>query len=387
MDQCVWSGAISKETDQSTGLEKDLPVVNKEGTFVFLSERNGWLHPYLRSSLESNWELAKGDWMIVPNKTPYWKAQPFEIDPGEEYVYFTATEKDPRERHVCRVRLDGTSKDVERLTKEDGTHFQKLSPDGKYFLETFSSVDEPPMLRILKADGTISATLFKSNGGRKSTAEFHEFDAPDGTKLYGRLLKPANFDPAKKYPVIVNVYGGPSIQLVRNTWGSGDWLGQRMAQEGYITWMMDNRGSFGRGHAWETAVYKNMGAKELSDQLAGVEYLKKLPYVDSTRFGIHGWSYGGYMTLYALTHAPDVFKCGEAGAPVTDWKFYDTIYTERYMQTPKENPEGYVTSSPLAAAGKLKAKLLLIHGTGRRQCSHAEFDAVFGRADKERTAV
>ncbi len=156
--------------------------------------------------------------------------------------------------------------------------------------------------------------------------------------------------------MVVDVYGGPTIQLIRNAWGADDWLDERLVQEGFVIWSMDGRGSFGRGHAFETAIFKNMGAIELADQLAGVEYLKKLPFVDPNRFGIHGWSYGGYMTLYTLTHAPDAFKCGVAGAPVVDWKFYDTIYTERYMRTPKDNPEGYITSSPLAAAGNLKAR-------------------------------
>ena len=138
---------------------------------------------------------------------------------------------------------------------------------------------------------------------------------------------------------------------------------QLLAYNGFLVWTLDNHGSWGRGHAWESVIFKNMGKHELEDQLAGVNYLKSLPYVDGSRLGIRGWSYGGYMTLYALTHAPDVFKCGSAGAPVTDWKFYDSIYTERYMRTPAENPEGYKSSSPLEAAANLKAKLLIIHGT------------------------
>ncbi len=329
---------------------------------VYLSEKDGWLHAYCWDGLEHR-QKTRGEWQIVPNKT--FHAQPIEIDPAEEYMYFTATEHDPRERHIYRARIaNGDEGVMQRLTKEDGTHFQKLSPDGKHMLESFSSVDQPPMMRVLNADGSVLVTLYKSEArGRKSSAEFHEVIASDGTKLYGKLMKPANFDPAKKYPVVVDVYGGPTIQLIRNAWGADDWLDRRLVQEGFVIWSMDGRGSFGRGHAFETAIFKNMGAKELADQLAGVEYVKKFPFVDPARFGIHGWSYGGYMTLYTLTHAPDAFKCGEAGAPVTDWKFYDSIYTERYMRTPKDNPEGYITSSPLAAAGNLKAKLLLIHGT------------------------
>jgi dipeptidyl-peptidase-4 len=256
---------------------------------------------------------------------------------------------------------------LDRLSREPGTHFQKLSPDGRYLLESFSSVNHPPALRLLRNDGTLLATLDQREDRWKdfatAQAEFHEVTAPDGAKLYAKLIKPAGFDPTQKYPVIVDVYGGPHAQVVRNQWPAVSSRQQLLAQEGFLIWSLDNRGSWGRGRAWETAVLKNLGTNELADQLAGVAYLKTLPFVDASRLAISGWSYGGYMTLYALTHAPEVFKCGVAGAPVTDWKFYDTIYTERYMRTPKENPDGYITSSPLAAADKLKAKLLIIHGT------------------------
>ena len=234
-------------------------------------------------------------------------------------------------------------------------------------LENFSSVTQPPSIRLRRADGALVATLDQRENRWKdfaeARAEFHEVTAADGTNLFARLTKPADFNPARKYPVVVYVYGGPHAQLVHDQWSPVSGRDQLLAQEGFLVWSLDNRGSWGRGHAWETAIYQNLGARELADQLAGVAYLKLLPFVDTNRFGIWGWSYGGYLTLYALTHSPDTFKAGIAGAPVTDWKFYDTIYTERYMCTPKENPDGYKTSSPLAAADKLKAKLLVIHGT------------------------
>ena len=164
--------------------------------------------------------------------------------------------------------------------------------------------------------------------------------------------------------MIVYVYGGPQAQVVHNRWPAVSPRHQLLAQEGFLIWSLDNRGSWGRGHAWESVTYRNLGTNELADQLAGVAYLRTLPFVDTNRFGLWGWSYGGYLTLYALTHAPDIFKAGVAGAPVTDWKLYDTIYTERYMGRPTENAIGYKTSSPLAAADQLRAKLLIIHGTG-----------------------
>jgi len=196
-----------------------------------------------------------------------------------------------------------------------------------------------------------------------SPVEFLTVTADDGTKLQARMIKPTDFDPNKKYPVLINVYGGPQAQEVRNVWGSPLW-NEMMAEKGYIVFSLDNRGSYNRGHAFETPIFHHFGKIELEDQLAGVNYLKSLPSVDGSRIGIWGWSYGGYMTLYALANAPDVFKMGVSVAPVSDWKLYDTIYTERYMGRPQDNPEGYRDSSPVNQAGALKAKLMMAHGTG-----------------------
>jgi dipeptidyl-peptidase-4 len=179
------------------------------------------------------------------------------------------------------------------------------------------------------------------------------------------MIKPPDLSPSKKYPVLIAVYGGPEAQQVRNAWGGANFLWhQMMAQKGYIIFTLDNRGSYNRGHAFETPVFHHFGRVELEDQLAGVNYLKSLPYVDGSRIGIWGWSYGGYMTLYAMTHAPDVFKAGVSVAPVSDWRLYDTIYTERYMGLPQENPDGYRDSSPVNQASRLSGKLMLVHGTG-----------------------
>jgi dipeptidyl-peptidase-4 len=287
------------------------------------------------------------------------------VDEKGGWVYFAATNPDPRERHLYRVRLDGSG--LERLSQQPGVHELELSPDGQFLLDHFSSLHNPPETRLLKADGSSLATLSKQAGHLDDYAlgktELVEVKASDGATLYARLVKPPDFDPARKYPVIIEVYGGPQFQLVQNRWGVTSLRDHLFAEQGFILWSLDNRGSWGRGHAWESRVFKDLGHYELEDQLAGVAYLKSLPYVDPTRIGIMGWSYGGYMTLYALTHAPEVFKCGAAGGPVTDWKFYDSIYTERYMRTPQENPDGYKTASPLGAADKLKAKVLLMHGT------------------------
>ncbi len=341
----------------------DPPGFLEDGRFLWLSERDGWLHLYLygRQGKELK-KLTSGDWML---DHPLFSDFPmFQLAEDSGWVYFLSTQADPRQRQIYRVRLDGTH--LERLSKEPGTHTLLLSPDGRYYVETFSDYKTPPVTRLYKADGTLVATLDQPGNHLRDYAlgetEFVTVKASDGTKLYARLVKPPDFDPNKKYPVIVKVYGGPEAQIVRDQWGVTSLADQLFAERGFVLWSLDNRGSWGRGHAWESTIFEHMGRQELSDQLAGVKYLKSLPYVDPNRLGIWGWSYGGYMTLYTLTHAPKVFRCGAAGGPVTDWKFYDSIYTERYMRTPEENPEGYRESSPLEAAGNLRAKLLLMHG-------------------------
>jgi dipeptidyl-peptidase-4 len=332
--------------------------------FLWVSERDGWQHVYLYTA-DGKFErqITRGAWML--DRPVFQDAPLFQLDPQENWLYFSATNPDPRERQLYRIHLDGSG--MERITSESGSHTLDLSPEGRFLVDRFSTPDAPPIARLLNSSGTLAATIDAPANhlgdyvlGQR---EFLEVKAPDGATLYAQLLKPADFDPSKKYPVIVDVYGGPHEQLVQKRWDGKSLYDQLLAANGFLVWTLDNRGSWGRGHAWESAIFENMGKHELEDQLTGVDYLKSLPYVDSSRLGIRGWSYGGYMTLYALTHAPDVFKCGSAGAPVTDWKFYDSIYTERYMRTPSENPAGYKSSSPLEAAANLKARVLILHGT------------------------
>ena len=331
--------------------------------FLWLSERDGWLHLYLydrEGKLLK--QLTRGAWQI--EMPAFGKVPSLGIDEQGGWVYFEANKIDPRQRQIYRIHLDGT--DLQQITKEKGCHSLNLSPQGGYVIDTFSTYQQPPQQRLLSADGTYMATLDRPQNHLDEYAlgktEFVTVKARDGAPLYARLTKPPNFNPQKKYPVVVYVYGGPHVQMVKDEWTSSRLLDDLFAQEGFLVWTLDNRGSSGRGHAWESVVFEHLGEHELADQLDGVAYLKSLPYVDENRMGILGWSYGGYMTLYALTHAPGVFKCGAAGGPVTDWKFYDSIYTERYMRTPQANPEGYRRSSPLAAAHELRGRVLLIHG-------------------------
>jgi dipeptidyl-peptidase-4 len=332
--------------------------------FLWVSERDDWQHVYLYTAKgELERQITRGAWML--DKPIFQEAPLFQLDAQDDWLYFAATNPDPRERQLYRIHLDGRG--MERITSEPGSHTLDLSPDGRFLVDRFSTPDTPPVARLLNSDGTLVAKIDAPASHLADFAlgqrEYLELKAPDGATLYAQLLKPAGFDPSRKYPVIVDVYGGPHVQLVQKHWDASSLYEQLLAQNGFLVWSLDNRGSWGRGHAWESAIFENMGKHELEDQLTGVEYLKSLPYVDGSRLGIRGWSYGGYMTLYALTHAPEVFKCGSAGAPVTDWKFYDSTYTERYMRTPSENPTGYKSSSPLEAAASLKARLLIIHGT------------------------
>ena len=335
----------------------DPPKFFKDGRYLWKSERDGFAHLYVGSASGSEPRaITSGRWVVD---------RVAGVDEAKKVVYFTANEENVRRRAVYRVSLDGTG--LTKLPLAAGTHSVELSPDGLYLLDTFSTASTPPSVTLLDSTGRSLRVVNRPENHLSeyelATNEEMEVSADDGARLMARLVKPAGFDPSKKYPVIVYLYGGPHTQVVRDFWGATTLFDHYMASRGFLIWSLDNRGSWGRGHAWETAIFKETGKKELADQLAGVRYLKKLPYVDPARIGIWGWSYGGYMTLYALTNAPEVWKCGVAGAPVTHWKFYDTIYTERYMRTPKENPQGYEASAPLSKAKDLKAKLLLIHGT------------------------
>ncbi len=333
------------------------PRFLKDGSFLFLSERSGFLHLYRHG--------ADGR-PIAPVTTGTWMVdRAWEVSEKRDEVLFAATEKDPRERHVYRVRLDGSG--LTRITREGGTHVPVFAPGGTCFVDTFSDLKTPPKSAVVRSDGTIVAAFHEQKGeldvSRLGSTELRSFRAEDGTLLYARLVKPAAFDPARKYPVVVSVYGGPHAQVVQDRWGATSLFEHLLAERGFLVWSVDNRGSWGRGHAFETALLKRTGETELRDQLDGIAELKRLPFVDGSRIGISGWSYGGYMTLYAATHAGEMFRCAVAGAPVTDWKYYDSIYTERYLKLPKENAEGYRASSAIESAGNLGTRLLLIHGT------------------------
>jgi dipeptidyl-peptidase-4 len=316
-------------------------------------------------------------WNLLTPGRPVHVADPRQgVDPAGEWAYFVSTRGGPLERQIDRVNIaDGR---IEQVSAEPGFHAAALSGDGRYLVDQFSDVNTPPVTRITaiedplqRADGSGSAVLAECAGPSLDlpdmTREFITVKAHDGTDLHAQLVKPEGFDPANKYPVVVHWYGGSGLQTVSNRYGTTNIFNiiERdvlYTQAGFLVWRLDNRGSFGRGHAFETPVFGELGKRELDDQLAGIEYLKTLPFVDGDRIGTDGKSFGGYMTLYALIHAPAVFRCGVSGAPPTDWRYYDTIYTERYMRTPQANPEGYAATNLVEQAGQIWAAPLLIHG-------------------------
>ena len=345
-----------QETDPHwVNLADDLRFLQGGAELVWSSERSGWRHLY-RYSSEGKLlaQLTRGDWEVTGLAC---------VDESDGEVFFTATERSPLERHFYRVRLDGS--DFRPLTKAPGTHAVSMPENCAYYLDTHSSLTAPPRRTLHARDGAEWAVFLEAD--RKPQEEYEilpteiiEVKAPDGALLYARLIKPAVFQAGHKYPAVVMVYGGPHAQNVRNSW-AGLTLDQVLAHRGFVIWQLDNRGSAGRGHAWESVIHRNLGAKELEDQKTGLKHLLSLGFVDSARVGLYGWSYGGYMTLYSVLNAPDLFAAGVAGAPVTDWRHYDTIYTERYMGLPSDNEEGYKRSSPVHQAANLKAKLMLIH--------------------------
>ena len=352
--------ALTEKDQYWINLSDDLYFFKDGKRFLWSSERSGYRHLYLYG-LDGKQlaQLTKGDWEVSALEA---------VDESKGLIYFTATEKSALERQLYRVALDGTG--FARVTKEDGTHHVNIAPKAAAFVDTYSNSMAPPRQDLLRADGSRIAAINENKVAELaeyhlSPVEFLTVKSHDGMTLNAMMIKPAGFDSAKKYPVLVYTYGGPRAQVVLNAWGGSTFLWHELlAQKGYIIFALDNRGSAGRGHLFEEPIHFRLGAQEMSDQRDGASYLKSLPYVDANRIGIWGWSYGGHMTLHAMFEDPEDFKVGFAGGPVSDWYYYDTIYTERYLGLPQKNEESYQESSPVKNAEHLKGKLLIAHGTG-----------------------
>ena len=284
------------------------------------------------------------------------------------YLYYTSAEISPVENHLFRLDLRQKSPKPQRLTIGRGWHNIMMSSDCKYFVDNYSSFNVPAISDLRSADGKLVRNLLTAEDPLADyltgKVEFGTIKSADGQyDNYYRLFYPANFDPSKKYPVILYVYGGPHSQMVTDSWlGSIRMWEMYMAQRGYIVYVQDNRGTSNRGAAFEKAINRQCGQAEMQDQMVGVNYLKTLPYVDASRIGVHGWSYGGFMTISLVTNYPDTFKVGVAGGPVIDWKWYEIMYGERYMDNPETNPEGFAKTSLISKATNLKSKLLICQG-------------------------
>ena len=333
-------------------------IPGTEDQFVWLSERDGYFNIYLYST----------EGVLISQLTDFkWEVTGIKgFNKGNNSLLFEGTSEDGRELHAYSVNID--SKKVTQLTKAKGVHHAKSHSNGKYLLDSYSNLTTPKQVDVIGTKKGGVANLFTApnplSEHKTGQIELVELKAKDGTPLYGRMIKPSNFDENKKYPVLVYVYGGPGVQLITNSWNAGASLWMNwLAEQDYIVFTIDNRGTSNRGRKFKEIIHRQCGTVEIEDQIVGVEYLKTLSFVDSDRMAVHGWSYGGFMTTSLMTRTPGTFTTGVAGGPVIDWKWYEVMYGERYMDTPQENPEGYKTASPLTYVNDLEGKLLLIHGT------------------------
>jgi dipeptidyl-peptidase-4 len=337
--------------------------------FVWASARDGFQHLYLydyQGHLVRR--LTEGPWMVDDFRTRAIKA----IDEKHRLIYFMATEKSPLERHLYRTSLDTQEpRQVTRITAEPGVHGTTFARGEAFYVDNFTSTAQPPQVSLRSVDGRLITYLIENRldashpdapyVADNSVPEFGTLAAADGQQLHYRLFKPAHFDPAKRYPAIVDVYGGPGVQRVLDSW-TGTGFTQILTRAGYVVFQLDNRGSAFRGTAFQAPIYGKLGEVEVADQTLGARWLASQSFVDPGRVGVWGWSYGGYMTLMLMFKSPDVFRAGVAGAPVTDWTLYDTHYTERYLKHPSVNADGYQASSVLPYVESLRGRLLVMHG-------------------------
>ena len=346
---------LFRETTGAWIADPDPITFLKDGSFLWLSERDGWKHLYHYSAEGTLKDrVTSGQWEVRSIA---------KVDAESGWIYITGTRDAPMAPNLYRVKIGGP---IERLTQGPGSHQVNLSPDGRHYLATWSDLQTPSKLKLFTADGKLVRTVDSNPVHRLKDYRFGprqrvQVPTKDGFLLEGELILPPDLDTGKKYPVWFMTYGGPHTPVIGDGWMGGRLWDQALASEGFIVFHLDPRSASGKGAESAWKAYKRLGVRELEDIKEGIAWLKQRPYVDGSRIGMSGHSYGGYMTSYAMTHC-DLFAAGIAGAPVTDWRDYDTIYTERFMGLPQDNPEGYDASSVVKAAGKLHGKLLIIHG-------------------------
>ncbi len=349
------------EETASTYVEPQHPIVFSKANpdqFYYWSRKDGWFHIYQYNTDGTQLkQITKGNWEVTDF---------YGFDDKEKSIYIQSTQESPIDRQIYKV--DIATGRIQKLSNTNGTHEALFAPNKQNFIDRWEADDVAGKTDIVKANGKLVRNIHESENtlAEYKLGENKRFTikADDGnTDLYCRMILPNDFDPLKKYPVIVYVYGGPHVQLIKNLWhNNANWWQYYMASEGYIAFTVDNRGSDNRGQDFEDVIHRQLGIEETTDQMKGIEYLKSLSYVDSDRIGVHGWSYGGFMTLNLMLREANTFKVGVAGGSVIDWEMYEVMYGERYMDTPDENPEGYKNTSMLNHVKKLGGKLMLIHG-------------------------
>ena len=360
----VASGDLVKtlfEEQHDKYVEPQVPMrflKNNSSQFIWQSRRDGWNHLYLYDvSGKLVRQLTAGQWEVTEVKG---------FDEKGEKLYYVSTAESPISRNLYSVEIKNAR--TRKITEGNFNHITTVSESGDYVIDNFSSPDNPRTIQLINTKNGKTVQLLRAKNPIEEYAlgsmNIFTIKSNDGYDLYARLFKPVNFDSTKKYPVVVYWYGGPHAQLITNSFngGAGDYWLQYMAERGYLVFTIDTRGSANRGRAFEQTIFRKAGTAQMEDMISGVNYLKSLPYTDASRMGLFGWSYGGFMTTnFMLTH-PGIFKAAVAGGPVIDWKYYEIMYTERYMDTPQENPEGFEQTDLTKKVDRLKGKLLLIHG-------------------------
>lgn len=354
---------LTETSDTWINLHKELRFLKDNKHFVWASERDGFKHLYLyKNNGTLVRQITQGDWIVDSLQG---------VDEKKGLVYFSGRADSVLESHFYSAPLKKSGK-IKRLTEKGQYHKVVMAQDYKSFIDSSSSVNKPTSVSLRDNKGGFITWLEQNELNAKhplspfiadlTTPEYGTIKAEDGQTMHYRLFKPKSLEAGKKYPVIVNVYGGPHAQRVTNSWRSKNMYFQYMVQQGYIVFQLDNRGSYNRGKAFEDPIYKHLGKPEVADQIKGVEFLRTLDFVDTNRIGIYGHSYGGYMALMTMFKAGDYFQAGVSGAPVTDWNLYDTHYTERYLSHPKTNADGYEASNVFAYSEGLKGPLMIYHG-------------------------
>jgi dipeptidyl-peptidase-4 len=347
---------VFTETDARWVEPDQAPYFLSNTTFLWYTWKNGFHNYYL-------YDLAGN--LTAQTNANFELMSILGLSDDKKTIFFEGTGTNATERHLFSAPTSTLK--LTPLTNEAGTHACKVSSTGKFFIDQFSSLAVPNRVSISPCGKGMPNVLLNSENKLKNykvgTTEIFTINANNGTPLYCRLIKPSNFDPEKLYPVVVYLYNGPHVQLVTNSYlgGSSLWMNY-LAEQGYLVFTVDGQGSAHRGKEFEQIIHRQLGTQEMADQLAGVEWLKKQSYVDPARMAVHGWSFGGFMTTSLMLRAPGSFKVGVAGGPVIDWRLYEIMYTERYMDTPQENVEGYDTSNCTKQVDKLQGKLLMIHG-------------------------